>query len=106
MIARTWHGAVRAEDADAYAAYIAETGLRAYAATPGNRGSYLLFRTEGERAEVLTVSLWDSLEAIEAFAGRPVERAVFYPEDDRFLVERDLGAKHWRVVEGGMSTEG
>jgi heme-degrading monooxygenase HmoA len=106
VIARTWHGAVRADDADAYAAYIAETGLRAYAGTPGNRGAYLLVRTEGERAEVLTVSLWDSLEAIEGFAGRPVERAVFYPEDDRYLVERDPDAKHWTVVEGGVSIEG
>ncbi len=106
MIARTWRGAVRAADADAYAAYIAGTGLRAYAATPGNRGAYLLFRTDGDRAEVLTVSLWDSFDAIEAFAGTPVERAVFYPEDDRYLVERDETAKHWAVVEGGVSIEG
>ena len=106
MIARTWRGAVRADDADAYAAYIAETGLRAYTATAGNRGAYLLFRTEGDRAEVMTVSLWDSLESIEGFAGTPVERAVFYPQDDGYLVERDLDAKHWTVVEGGISAEG
>lgn len=106
MIARTWRGAVRAEDADGYAAYIAETGLRAYAATAGNRGAYLLFRKEGERAEVMTVSFWDSLESIEGFAGRPIERAVFYPDDDRYLVERDLEATHWTLVEGGSSPEG
>ena len=38
MIARTWRGAVRREDADAYADYMDTTGVDAYASTPGNRG--------------------------------------------------------------------
>ena len=38
MIARSWRGAVKPEDAEAYAAYIDETGMKAYASTPGNRG--------------------------------------------------------------------
>jgi hypothetical protein len=41
--------------------------------------------------------LWDSLDAVKAFAGDDHERAVFYPEDDRFLVDRDLTAKHYEV---------
>ena len=39
-------------------------------------------------------TLWDSLDAIKAFAGPHYETAVFYPEDDRFLVERDLTSSH------------
>jgi heme-degrading monooxygenase HmoA len=99
MIARTWRGAVRAEDADAYAEYIRSTGLAGYAATPGNRGAWLMHRTIGDLAEILTVSLWDSLESVHGFAGPDVETAVFYPEDDRYLVERDLVAHHWSLVE-------
>jgi len=38
MIARIWRGAVRADDAAAYASYIQQTGIEAYKATPGNRG--------------------------------------------------------------------
>jgi hypothetical protein len=49
MVARIWRGAVRAADADEYAAY---------------------------------------------------ERAVFYPEDDRYLIERDLVSSHYTVDEG------
>ena len=98
MIARTWRGAVRAEDADAYADYIRRTGLAAYAATPGNLGAWLMYRIEGDRAEVETISLWESMDAIHGFAGEDVEQAVFYPEDDRFLVDRDLMAHHWVVA--------
>jgi hypothetical protein len=38
------------------------------------------------------------VDAIKAFAGDDHERAVFYPEDDRFLVERDLRVRHYEVV--------
>jgi heme-degrading monooxygenase HmoA len=100
MIARIWRGAVRREDADAYVAYIGETGLAAYAATPGNRGAWMLRRDDGALTEFVTFSFWDSLEAIRGFAGDDVETAVYYPEDDRYLVERDVKVKHYDVAAG------
>jgi hypothetical protein len=42
-------------------------------------------------------TLWDSLAAVKAFAGDEYESAVFYPEDERFLVERDLSSSHYEV---------
>ena len=98
MIARIWRGATRAEDADAYAEYIRATGIAGYAATPGNLGAYLLYRVDGSRAEVLTLSLWESMESVRGFAGDDPERAVFYPDDDRFLVERDMTVRHYVVA--------
>jgi heme-degrading monooxygenase HmoA len=97
MIARIWRGAVRAADVEAYARYVQETGIDGYEKTPGNRGAWVLWRTEGDRAEFVTLSFWESREAIEGFAGQDIERAVFYPEDDRFLIERDLAVRHYEV---------
>jgi heme-degrading monooxygenase HmoA len=99
MIARIWRGAVRAEDAAAYAVYVQETGIEGYKRTPGNRGAWLLRSVAGDRAEIVTLSFWESRQAIEAFAGADIEKAVFYPEDDRFLVERDLTVRHYEVIE-------
>jgi heme-degrading monooxygenase HmoA len=45
-----------------------------------------------------SVSFWESREAIAGFAGQDIEKAVFYPEDDRFLVERDLSVRHYEVA--------
>jgi len=98
MIARTWAGTTRAEDGDRYLDYLHATGLSAYAATPGNRGVLALRRIAGDRAEFLLISLWDSEEAIRRFAGDDIERAVFYPEDDRFLVTRDERVTHYEVA--------
>ena len=97
MIARTWRGAVRRADADAYAEYMQETGVAGYAATPGNRGVWMLRRELGELTEFVMFTLWDSMDAVTGFAGEDPETAFFYPEDDRFLVERDLRSSHFEV---------
>jgi heme-degrading monooxygenase HmoA len=97
MIARIWRGAVRRQDGDAYASYMQTTGIAGYANTPGNRAAIMLRRDVGDRCEFVMVTLWDSVQAITAFAGPEPERAVFYPEDDRYLVERDLTVEHYEV---------
>jgi heme-degrading monooxygenase HmoA len=99
VVARTWRGWTRSEDADAYVLYLEGTGMREYRSTPGNQGAWILRRNEGDRTEFVTLTFWDSLEAIRGFAGDDVERAVFYPEDDRFLVEREERVHHWQLDE-------
>jgi heme-degrading monooxygenase HmoA len=101
MIARIWRGVVRSEDADEYAKYIEATGFAAYAETAGNRGSWMLRRDHDGRTEFLTLSLWESVDAIKAFAGEDYEAAVYYPEDERFLVEREDTVKHYEVAAEG-----
>jgi heme-degrading monooxygenase HmoA len=97
LIARIWKGAVRKEDGDAYARYMQTTGIADYTSTPGNRGVWMLRREVGENTEFLMFTLWDSLDSIKAFAGQDYEAAVFYPEDERFLVERDATSIHYLV---------
>jgi heme-degrading monooxygenase HmoA len=99
MIARTWRGWTRREDAEAYVAYLEETGMKEYRATPGNRGAWIMRRDDGDRTEFVTLTFWDSLDAVKGFAGDDVERAVFYPEDDRFLVDREVAVQHWQLDE-------
>lgn len=98
MLARLWRGATRADDADAYLQYLHRTGLKEYRATPGNRGVLTLRRTGPDRAEFLLVSFWESEAAVRRFAGEEPGRAVFYPEDDRYLVDRDEHVTHFDVV--------
>jgi heme-degrading monooxygenase HmoA len=94
-----WRGATARADAAAYARYVADTGMLAYRTTLGNRGAHLLQRDVGELTEIVTLSFWESLDAIKGFAGEDIERAVFYAEDDRYLVERDLRVTHFQVIE-------
>jgi heme-degrading monooxygenase HmoA len=106
VIARIWRGRTPAEKADAYLDYLRATGLKEYAATPGNRGVLVLRRVEGGVAEFLLVSLWVSVDAIKAFAGEDHERAVYYPEDDEYLLERETTVSHYEVLEAPGSPPG
>jgi heme-degrading monooxygenase HmoA len=102
MIARVWHGRTPSDKADAYAAFLGRTGLSDYRATPGNRGVLALQRIEGDTAEFVLISFWDSFEAIKGFAGADVEKAHYYPEDDTFLLEKEKNVAHYRVFSDGL----
>ncbi len=96
-VVRTWRGSTRAEDGAAYGRYLEATGLAAYRNTPGNLGVLGLRRIREGLAEFLLVTLWESEAAVQRFAGPDLDAAVFYPEDDRYLVARDTGVDHFEV---------
>ncbi|MGH2700508.1 MAG: hypothetical protein ACRDJ2_01910 [Actinomycetota bacterium] len=84
-------------DGDAYAQYLRSTGMAAYESTPGHVLALMLRHDLGDTCEFLIISLWESMDSIRAFAGDEPGQAVFYPEDDRFLIERDLMVRHYVV---------
>jgi heme-degrading monooxygenase HmoA len=95
-IMREWRGVIRKADRDVYVDYIKGTGLDDYRATPGNRGAAIAVRDlDAERIEVVTLSWWDSLDSIRAFAGDDIELARYYPMDDKYLLERPRTVQHY-----------
>lgn len=100
MIARTWRGTVAAGKGPGYMEIVGRTGLPDSRATPGNRGFFVMERPAGDHDEILTISLWENRESIQAFAGETISKAVFYPEDDDWLTSRELHADHWEVIGG------
>jgi len=98
VIARMWRGWVAIADRDAYVAYIEETGMAEYRRTPGNLAAHMLTRDlDDGRTEIVTLSFWESRDVIAGFAGADISRAVFYPEDDRYLVDRETTVTHYEV---------
>jgi heme-degrading monooxygenase HmoA len=49
--------------------------------------------------EFVTLSLWDSMDAIRAFAGEDVDAAVLYPEDERYLIGGESRTAHYDVAD-------
>jgi heme-degrading monooxygenase HmoA len=105
VIARTWRGVTRADAADAYLAYLKKTGLADYRATPGNRGVIVQRAIDGDRAIFELTTFWESEQAIARFAGDDISVARYYPEDDRFLLERPRHVTHAKVVHFDVSDE-
>jgi heme-degrading monooxygenase HmoA len=99
MIARLWHGRTRARDYDAYWAFLWKRAIPDYRSTPGNRGVRLFRRLDGDEAHFLTLSYWDSLEAIQAFAGDDISVAKYYPDDREYLLEFEPTVQHYEVTD-------
>ena len=100
MIARVWQGRTRPGMGKAYYSYLEQTGLKEYRATQGFKDVLVLTRENGDGTEYLLITLWDSLEAVKRFAGPEPERAVYYPEDDRYFAveERRPYVRHYQVL--------
>ena len=83
-VVRIWRGVIRTAARDEYVEYVERTGIEEYRSTPGNRDAWTLTR-----------ELPDGLTEILTVSRDEIERAVYYPEDDRFLVERDDTVRHY-----------
>ena len=98
MIARIWHGITDASKADEYVEFLNRTGVHDYQATEGNLGVHILRRIEGGQAHFLTLTFWESVEAIKRFAGEDFEKARYYPEDHEYLLEFEETVTHYEVM--------
>ncbi len=97
MIARLWHGRTPTDKADEYLAFLLARAIPDYASTPGNVTAQILRREEGDVTHFITLTHWESLESIRAFAGNDVSRAKYYPEDAGYLLEFEPTVAHYEV---------
>jgi hypothetical protein len=84
-IARIWRGRTVAAKADAYAAYLYETGIRPLEQKA--LAVQLLREDRPEESEFVTISYWESVEAMSRFAGPDPRRIHHLPRDQEFLIE-------------------
>jgi heme-degrading monooxygenase HmoA len=98
MIGRLWHGSARPEHADAYERLLRAEVLPGIHGIEGHRGAFLLRRERGERVEFVTLTLWETLDAVRAFAGDDYEAAVVLPEARALLDEFDERSAHYEVL--------
>ena len=97
MIVRTWHGRTRIEDAGAYERFMRERAAPDYSSVPGLIRAIFTRRDEGEEAHFLLVTFWESMEAVMEFAGPDPAKAKYYPEDDRYLLEKEAHSLNHHV---------
>ena len=98
-ITRIWHGTTKAEHAEVYLKYIEETGMREYRNVDGNLSAKILRSIEGDICHFLTVTEWDSYESIKKFAGDEFEKAKYYAEDNKYLLEFEDKVQHYETFE-------
>ena len=100
MIARIWHGWTERSDAQKYAELLREEIFPGIAQRkiPGYHGAELFIREDGDEVEFLTLLRFDSMEAVETFAGSDSRRPVIHSKAEPLLIRMDEQSRHYRVV--------
>jgi hypothetical protein len=84
-IARIWRGRTVPEKADAYAEYLLEVGVRPLAKKA--LGAQMFRENRETESEFVTISYWESVEAMSRFAGPDPRRIHHLERDAEFLIE-------------------
>ena len=99
MIGRLWSGRTTPANADDYEAFLRDDLLPQVAELQGSRGAYVLRRDTRDGVEFVTLTLFESLAAVQRFAaGEDPEVAVIEPRAEELLDEYDPRARHFEVV--------
>src|SRR5207248_10149602 len=80
MIARLWKGWTPRENPDAYERLLRDKVLPGLRSIDGYRGGYVLRHDEDDEVEFAVVNLFESLDAVRAFAEPEYTVPVFEPE--------------------------
>jgi heme-degrading monooxygenase HmoA len=99
MITRMWRGWTAEANADAYERFLRSELFPEVAKLPGFLGARILRRpVEGEE-EFVTLTMFESLDAVRAFAGEDYETPVIEPEAQRLLSRYEDRAVHYATVD-------
>jgi hypothetical protein len=97
-IVRIWRGRTTTEKADAYATYLMEEGFRPLI-EKALGGEYFREDREGE-SEFITISYWESIESMSAFAGSDPRKIHHLERDEEFLIELPESVQILEIVAG------
>jgi antibiotic biosynthesis monooxygenase (ABM) superfamily enzyme len=98
MITRLWHGWTAPANADAYENLLRTKILPGIHRVAGYRGAHVLRRNAGNEVEFITLTMFDSMDAVRAFAGPEYDRAVVLPEAEQLLSRFDPTSVHYETV--------
>lgn len=84
-IARIWRGRTLAARADEYADYLYEAGIKPLEEKA--LAVQMLREDRPQESEFVTISYWESVEAMSRFAGSDPRRIHHLARDEEFLIE-------------------
>ena len=99
MISRHWRALARSETADAYVNYLRTETFPEIAKLPGFVDVTIHRRDRAEGVEFVVITTWSSAEAVHSFSGADAEVAVVPPKVREMMLEYDLRARHYRVLD-------
>jgi heme-degrading monooxygenase HmoA len=98
MIGRLWRGLTSTENASAYENVLRTMVVPEVDQIPGSRGALVLRRDVDDGVEFVTLTMFESLDAVKSFAGEDYERAKIIPEAEALLASYEPTAIHYEIA--------
>jgi len=95
VITRVWRGWAPADRTQQYERHYRSEVLAVLRGVAGFEGARLLRRTTGDETEFVSLTFFDNLDAVRAFAGPDYETAVVADEAREVLVRFDDHVGHY-----------
>lgn len=95
VITRLWRGWTAHENADAYERFLLTELFPAMGGIPGFQNADVLRRDDGTEVAFVTLTRFESVDAIRAFAGDDYETPVLEPTARALLSHYDERAQHY-----------
>jgi heme-degrading monooxygenase HmoA len=99
MISRHWKGIAKPGEADNYIEHLRSDTFPKLSKIDGFISATILRRTDKQGTEFLIITVWESIEAIERFAGATPDVAVVPESVQAMMVEYDRNVIHYEIVE-------
>ena len=99
MVARTWSARTTAARLEAYVEHFTRNVLPELRALPGFVDATLMRQDRGGEIGIFVMTRWTSRDAIRAFAGDDIGRAVVEPEAQAVLTSFDETVQHWDILD-------
>ncbi len=93
-----WRGWTATENADAYERFLLDELFPSMRSIRGFRGADVLRRPDGDGVAFVTLTRFDSLDDIRAFAGVDYEVPVLEPQALALLLHYDERALHFETA--------
>lgn len=102
MIARLWSARATQAQVQAYLKHFSGNVAPALHKSKGYVGHTVFARESSDSVEILVTTYWQSMAAVEAFAGPDREAAVVAPAAAALLLEYDRRARHYEVAQSSF----
>jgi uncharacterized protein YciI/heme-degrading monooxygenase HmoA len=97
-ILRLWTARTTDDKFDRYVHHVTKSVFPVLGEMEGYRGGYLLRRQRGPEIEIVVLTLWESMDAVQQFAGRDPNQAVVEPPARAVLTAFDEFVKHYEII--------
>jgi GNAT superfamily N-acetyltransferase len=102
VIVRIWRARAAKDQAASYLQHATARVLPELRQLPGHRGALVLTKAQNADVAIQVLTFWESMQAVQAFAGPSPDIAVVEPEAQAVLLDFDRTVAHYQLAGGHL----